>query len=514
MRYSLHILTAAVLITLAACDKTPEETLLPAYTPVQLDESGGTWALFLPDTLTLALPAPSAPGDAAYKAELADLKAIMAARNSTQTDRANWWNAGATYRWHQIARDLAAKYNLPPVALPDGTYPVPDATRPFDEPKFPFANPPYASRAFAYLAVAQYEALVLCWREKYQHNRLAPAKQDASISPMRTATDLPSYPSEDAVVAAVSFEMLKVMFPCEVDYLTTLRQEAVDSRLWAGTNVQSDLTAGTTIGQKVAVKVLQRYRTDAMGAANKPNADGSIAQIRAAAQLLDPTLELWESLDLPARPPLLPAFGNVKTWNIPREDLAVVRPPQPPAIGSEEFERDLAELRDLAAHTDREQLRIATFWADGPGSYTPPGHWDRIAAQLAYDARYNELRFARTMALTCTAVQDAGISCWDTKYYYYYPRPFQIDNDILSPIGTPNFPSYTSGHSTFSASGAEVLAHLFPAETANLRAMAHEASESRIFGRIHFRFDCEKGLEAGQKIANYAIVRAQNDGAE
>jgi hypothetical protein len=511
--YAMAVLVVAI-VALAGCDKSVEKPALEGYAPAKMDNNGGTWKIYLPDTLTVSVATPSATTSAEYTTELSDVKAAIASRTAEQEDVANYWNTGAVYRWNEIARDLAAKYNLPPAARPDGTYPVPDATKPFDEPKFPFANPPYASRAFAYLAVAQYEALVVCWDAKFAHNRPAPGKVDGSIAPLKPLSDLPSYPSEDAVVAAASFEMLKVLFPCEVEYLTQLRDEAVESRIWAGTNVRSDLVAGQAIGVAVAQKVLGRAKTDGMGMANKPNADGSIAAIRDAAQALDPSLELWKSLEIPVRPPLLPAFGKVKTWNMATADLAIVRPPQPPSIGSEAFLRDLEELQDIAKNPKREQTRIASFWGDGPGSYTPPGHWNRIAADLAYADRQNELRFARTMALVGTAVQDAGISCWDTKYFYYYPRPFQMDNDVLSPIGTPNFPSYTSGHSTFSAGAAEVLAHLFPSQAGDMRSQAKEASDSRIYGCIHFRFDCEQGLEAGKKIAAFAITRAQTDGAE
>jgi hypothetical protein len=55
------------------------------------------------------------------------------------------------------------------------------------------------------------------------------------------------------------------------------------------------------------------------------------------------------------------------------------------------------------------------------------------------------------------AIVDAGISCWDAKYYYHYPRPIQVIPGFKTILGTPNFPAYTSGHSTFSAAAAEVL---------------------------------------------------------
>jgi hypothetical protein len=59
-----------------------------------------------------------------------------------------------------------------------------------------------------------------------------------------------------------------------------------------------------------------------------------------------------------------------------------------------------------------------------------------------------------------------------------------------------------------------VLSYIFPSEQTNHESFAKEASESRIYGCIHFRFDCEKGLEAGKKVAQYAIERGKKDGVE
>jgi len=89
-----------------------------------------------------------------------------------------------------------------------------------------------------------------------------------------------------------------------------------------------------------------------------------------------------------------------------------------------------------------------------------------------------------------------------------------MSRKVKTSVGLPNFPSYTSGHSMFSGAGAEVLAHIFPSEAEKLNAMAAEASLSRIYGLIHYRFDCEAGLATGHKVGNYAVQRAKTDGAE
>ena len=70
------------------------------------------------------------------------------------------------------------------------------------------------------------------------------------------------------------------------------------------------------------------------------------------------------------------------------------------------------------------------------------------------------MRAARLFALLNMAMHDAAVATWDTKFAYYNPRPSQLDPSIRTLLGLPNFPSYISGHSTFSAAAAEVLAYV------------------------------------------------------
>jgi len=78
-------------------------------------------------------------------------------------------------------------------------------------------------------------------------------------------------------------------------------------------------------------------------------------------------------------------------------------------------------------------------------------------------------------------------------------------------LGTPNFPAYTSGHSTFSAAASEVLAHFFPSDAAKFRKWADEAAMSRIYGGIHYRFDAEEGLAQGRAVAAFTVAKAKRD---
>lgn len=503
-------LIAGLAGVIISCDKTVTEPIKEAYTPSSLDEKAGTWKTYILTSPTdVAVAAPKATTDAAYLKELDSLKnKILPTVSSTNKDAVAYWGAGAVYRWNEIARELAARYNLAPAYNEElGKYPVPDAANPLAEPKFPFANPPYTARALAYLSVAQYDALVSAWNYKYKYNRKAPSKNDVSISALLPVTDLPSYPSEDAVVAAASYTILVAMFPGEVPYLDSKLAEAKNARIWAGANVPSDISAGDVLGKAVGAKVMAKAKVDGMGAANNQALTAGMIENAKKIGVKNP----WVSQETPARPPMLPNYGAVTTWNFDKATMIQIRPLIPYLENSTEFQKDIDELKSIAKNQTREQARIANYWADGAGSYTPPGHWHRTAANTAHDAKFSEVRMARTLALVGTALMDAGIACWDTKYYYYTPRPQQFG--IKTSVGLPNFPSYTSGHSTFSSAAATVLGSIFPEKANIYTEHAKDASNSRVYGLIHYRVDCEMGLVHGKKIGEYAIARGKADGS-
>jgi hypothetical protein len=175
--------------------------------------------------------------------------------------------------------------------------------------------------------------------------------------------------------------------------------------------------------------------------------------------------------------------------------------------------KDVAEVKNYINNPTRDNMHIVQYWADGVGTYTPPGHWNAIAAEDFIKQNYSEVRFARNLALLDMTMMDAAIVCWDIKYHFFNPRPTQLDPSIKTLTGIPNFPAYVSGHSTFSGAAATILGYIVPDNAAKYNAMAAEAGLSRLVGGIHFRTDCEVGLSVGNKVGNYAVLRAQNDGA-
>jgi hypothetical protein len=285
------------------------------------------------------------------------------------------------------------------------------------------------------------------------------------------------------------------------------------ARIQSGLETANDLDAGEALGNKIAQIYIQRARGDRAGAAiGIANGVNLWEQLEKDCIARNETP--WMSQESPKRPPMLPYFGRVKTFLFDSLTLVnEVRPGPPPSTNSAEFKQELEEVKYYSENPTRERIRIVHFWADGVGTYTPPGHWNAIAADEFVKLNWSEVRWARAMALLNMSLMDAAIACWDAKYTYYNPRPSQVDPSIKTMTGLPNFPAYVSGHSTFSGAAAEILGHLVPSQKVKFDAMAQEASLSRLYGAIHYKSDCTVGLSVGKKVGGFAIKRAMADGA-
>jgi membrane-associated phospholipid phosphatase len=219
--------------------------------------------------------------------------------------------------------------------------------------------------------------------------------------------------------------------------------------------------------------------------------------------------EFWVPTPPGFLPPLLPGWGKVEPWNI--GDPTALRPPPPARPGDPAFEAEVREVYDVSKTLTPEQRAIALFWADGTGTFTPPGHWNAIALGLVRAHGLDATQAARLFAVLNTAQADAFICIWDAKYAYWSLRPItairrEIDPGWSPLISTPPFPSYVSGHSGTSGAAATVLSAFFPAEAAQLRAWANEAAQSRLYGGIHFPIDNEVGLALGVSVGEAALA--------
>src|SRR5881628_2499447 len=306
------IISCAAALAGSGCDNTiTSSEELPPLEMVSLDSNAGSWRMIVlsgPTQFTVA--APAAETSAAYAAELAAIKTAQSNLTAGQRRSIDYWSGGGVLRWNQIVRELVARFNLPPAPRPDGTYPVPDPENPFADPQFPFANPPYAARAYSYVAVAQYDALKTAWYWKYQYNRRSPARIDNGITALVPVSDLPAYPSEDAVLSGVTVELLKVLFPAAVAEITQRAAEQRNAALWSGKAAASDIAVGLALGKAVAAVFISRAGADGMRTAG-----GTPAQWQALADSAVARGEIpWISQESPPRPPMLPNFGLLQAW--------------------------------------------------------------------------------------------------------------------------------------------------------------------------------------------------------
>jgi hypothetical protein len=331
-------------------------------------------------------------------------------------------------------------------------------------------DPVNASRVYAFVSIAQNDAAAAAREAEGQGS-------DGGLAPNTVVLD---------AIASSSVAVLSAFYPGDSEQLSDAYDgfaKALDLATAPGT-----ITSGGMIGHAAAQRVLARAGRD--GA----NEDGDF--------VIPEGPGYWQSAT--ARPPLRPYWGQVRPLLMDSVDHFVPEPP--PALESASFRSALAEVKTLSSGLDKEQGELVHFWADGVGTATPAGHWNAIAADLVLLHNLSEESAARTFALLNIALFDAGIACWKAKFVYWLARPNQMDPEIKPYIAVPNFPSYTSGHATFSGAAAEVLASLFPDQAERLQGLAEDAAISRVYGGIHYPFDSDKGLEVGRRIGRLAAA--------
>lgn len=220
------------------------------------------------------------------------------------------------------------------------------------------------------------------------------------------------------------------------------------------------------------------------------------------------------------------------------------RPVGPPEVGSDQYMAEFEEVMALGgADSDmrtEEQTQMAWFWRDGVGTYTPAGHWNQIASDIAEQEELTLFETSRLLAQLNVAMADAAIAAWDAKYTYDQWRPITAirhDNGEYIAFGTeqaqwrsllpaPPFPDYISGHATYSGAAERILADHFgeqyefsstqftgpdepegpQREFASFTEAAEEAAASRLYGGIHFRSSNDDGLATGRKVGDHVLA--------
>jgi PAP2 superfamily len=366
--------------------------------------------------------------------------------------------------------------------------------------------PPVASRALAILHASIYDAVNGIVR---------------SHKPYFAKGKVPRSASQEAAASAAARKVLMALFPANAETFEHLYTATL-----AGIRDGTHKRHGLEWGESVADQIL-RWRAGDGAAASVPPPSGRGPGV-------------WVPTPPAFAPYLLSQWGFMTPFAIPSGDF--FRPDGPPSLESLEYAREYNEVKLLGEEDEStrsaEQSEIALFWADGPGTVTPPGHWNLIAQEVAAARRNSLQQNARLFALLNVAMADAAICAWDAKYYYNFWRPVTAiregeadgnpetasDSDWISFITTPPFPDYISGHSTFSGAAAAVLSlfHRAPRISFTTRSdalpgvvrefrsfldAAREATLSRLYGGIHFRSANDDGLKAGLSIGEWTFRR-------
>ncbi|MEV1174803.1 vanadium-dependent haloperoxidase [Nonomuraea sp. NPDC049784] len=416
-------------------------------------------------------------------------------------------------------------------------------------------GPPQAARALAivqtcaYDAWAAYDPVAVGTRLGGSLRRPAPERTEAgkaeaiSFAAHLAAVDL--YPAQraafDALMAELGYDPADPSSrPAQTG--VTACQAVLDHRHADGSNQfggYADTTGYAPVNAPVVV-------SDPLTSLAEPGRWAPLTYVNRAGALVTP-------------PFLAPHWGRVASFSGAARDLAD-SVPAPYAYPSSGFSKQAAEIvSGTASLTDR-QKAIAEYWADGPNSETPPGHWCLFAQRISARDQHSLDQDAKMFFALANSVMDAGIASWEVKRDHDSARPITairflyrgkqiptwggrtIDGASWVPYQAPTFPTppfaeYVSGHSTFSAAAAEVLKRftgsdtfgeqaviakgssqvepgVTPAQDVTLRwptftEAADEAGMSRRYGGIHFRPGDLQGRALGRAVGTAAWDRAK-----
>jgi PAP2 superfamily len=334
-------------------------------------------------------------------------------------------------------------------------------------------SPPEFSRAYALVHISMYDSLLAATGNK--HDRSIMFYDNRSLL---------SYVSSMAEAASST---LLYLFPNYADEIMKLKSEQMSQ---LQTNSSSVKATDGTIGSKVSQAVIDYAKTD------NSNLRGKNHTVVAAKN----SNCTWNGTN-----PVNPTAGYWKTFIV--KSGSDIQPPQPAACGSETDLLDLIQTYETWKSRTPEQVAAVHYWGNKP----PPVIWNNILSQQIQ--KYNNLSIFDVVYVSAylnVGMYDAFVSCWYTKYNYWTARPIQRIDNITTEIPTPNFPSYTSGHSVISMVASRVLGEMFPNEKDHFRNQAIEAGLSRIWAGIHFTQDVVQGMKQGNRIAD-RIVERMND---
>jgi len=328
--------------------------------------------------------------------------------------------------------------------------------------------------------------------------------------------NVPPFASQDAAAAVAAHDVLAALYP---QFLTTLDAQLQESL----TDLSRDegVIEGIHVGQIVAARTLELRENDGSGAQPIPYVFGNAAG------------------DYQSTPPNFPAQPQFTHWSgvmpFALPHASFFRPGPPPELTSDRYSDALNEVKSLGTANGTstpDQALAGRFW-NGPIQ----NYWNEIAQTVTEARHMRTADRARVFALLNFAIADGVIAFYDAKYTYNLWRPVTAvraadtdgnldtagDPTWLPEVGnTPPDPSFPGAHAVISAAALNVLAatlkrdrfaltvtsEVLPGVTRSfdsLSAAAHEATLSRIFAGVHFRFDETSGHRLGRRIGNFVV---------
>ncbi len=230
-------------------------------------------------------------------------------------------------------------------------------------------------------------------------------------------------------------------------------------------------------------------------------------------------------------------WGTARTFVLKPGDL-LCRNPLPYSVQtvSDLYSQALEVYAQNTPTLSYEDEWVGEFWSDDllNLTFSPGPRWLAVGDQVLVSEKSNLQTAILMSAKVGIALNEAAVACWHSKFHYNVERPQSYINRVIDPLWkpalynpltgdqgvTPSFPAYPSGHSTMGAAGAEALASVFgyayamtdhchqgraefegdPRSFGSFYEMAAENAWSRVPLGVHFRMDCEEGVDFGTKI--------------
>lgn len=386
----------------------------------------------------------------------------------------------------------------------------------------PGYRPPVAARAFAYMGLAGYEAIV-AGTQDYQS--VAPSFAGLSIPKVEAGK---SYHWPTAINASY-FVTMKKFFPHVTDAYKA-KMEQLGNGLFQEFQSQTDAATferSKKFGESMGNAVFDYSKTDVNGHEAYLNPH--------PADYVPPTGPgKWQPTKPDFTRALLPYWGKTRTFAISAEDKVAKPPIAYSTVVTSQF---FAQALEVCSFPDNYENRwIGEFWSDDifEQTFEPAARWVAVANQVMVQEKAHLETAAYTYAKLGMGLSDAGVACWNSKFLYNVERPISfinrsinpkwitlLDNTVKKVKGvTPPFPAYPSGHSTFGAVAAEVLGNIYgykypmtdkshefrvefngkPRSFNDFQEMAYENAISRILLGVHYRMDCDEGLRMGYNV--------------